>query len=66
MGVEPLVPPESFFVQAMKKEGPLLAGKWSVLPPGLGCSAKSTRHQSPISSRNDSRKGRGKTWKRYV
>ncbi|SRR6266487_1048234 len=27
MGVEPLVPPESFFVRAMKKEGPLLAGE---------------------------------------
>jgi flavodoxin len=27
MGVEPLVPPESFFVKAMKKEGPLLAGE---------------------------------------
>ncbi|HVB75857.1 MAG TPA: flavodoxin domain-containing protein [Ktedonobacteraceae bacterium] len=27
MGVEPLVPPESFFVQTMKKEGPLLAGE---------------------------------------
>jgi flavorubredoxin len=27
LGVEPLVPPESFFVQAMKKEGPLLAGE---------------------------------------
>jgi flavodoxin len=27
MGVEPLVPPESFFVQAMKKEGPLLPGE---------------------------------------
>jgi flavodoxin len=25
--VEPLVPPESFFVKAMKKEGPLLAGE---------------------------------------
>ncbi len=27
MGVEPLVSPESFFVKAMKKEGPLLAGE---------------------------------------
>jgi hypothetical protein len=27
MGVEPVVPPESFFVKAMKKEGPLLAGE---------------------------------------
>ena len=27
MGVEPSVPPESFFVKAMKKEGPLLAGE---------------------------------------
>src|SRR6266581_2725114 len=27
MGVEPLVPPESFFVKAMKKEGPPLAGE---------------------------------------
>ncbi len=27
MEVEPLVPPESFFVKAMKKEGPLLAGE---------------------------------------
>ena len=27
MRVEPLVPPESFFVKAMKKEGPLLAGE---------------------------------------
>jgi hypothetical protein len=27
MGVEPLDPPESFFVKAMKKEGPLLAGE---------------------------------------
>jgi flavodoxin len=27
LGVEPLVPPESFFVKAMKKEGPLLAGE---------------------------------------
>jgi flavodoxin len=27
LGVEPLVAPESFFVQAMKKEGPLLAGE---------------------------------------
>lgn len=27
MGVEPIVPPESFFVKAMKKEGPLLAGE---------------------------------------
>ena len=27
LGVEPIVPPESFFVQAMKKEGPLLAGE---------------------------------------
>ena len=27
MGVEPLVPPESFFVKAMKKEGPLLDGE---------------------------------------
>ena len=27
MGVEPLVPPESFFVKAMKKEGPLLVGE---------------------------------------
>jgi flavodoxin len=27
MGVDPLVPPESFFVKAMKKEGPLLAGE---------------------------------------
>jgi hypothetical protein len=26
-GVEPIVPPESFFVKAMKKEGPLLAGE---------------------------------------
>jgi len=27
MGVELLVPPESFFVKSMKKEGPLLAGE---------------------------------------
>ncbi len=27
MGVESLVPPESFFVKAMKKEGPMLAGE---------------------------------------
>jgi flavodoxin len=27
MGVEPIIPPESFFVNAMKKEGPLLAGE---------------------------------------
>ena len=27
MGVEPIVPPESFFVKAMKKEGPLLDGE---------------------------------------
>jgi flavodoxin len=27
MGVEPIVPPESFFVTTMKKEGPLLAGE---------------------------------------
>jgi len=27
MGIEPLVRPESFFVKAMKKEGPLLAGE---------------------------------------
>jgi hypothetical protein len=27
MGVGSLVPPESFFVKAMKKEGPLLAGE---------------------------------------
>jgi len=27
MGVEPIAPPESFFVKAMKKEGPLLAGE---------------------------------------
>jgi len=27
MGLEPVVPPESFFVKAMKKEGPLLAGE---------------------------------------
>lgn len=27
LGVEPIVPPESFFVRAMKKEGPLLAGE---------------------------------------
>ncbi len=27
MGVEPLVPPESFFVKTMKAEGPLLAGE---------------------------------------
>lgn len=27
MGVEPIVPPESFFVKAMKKEGPLLTGE---------------------------------------
>src|SRR5579884_381816 len=27
VGVEPIVPPESFFVKAMKKEGPLLAGE---------------------------------------
>ena len=27
MGVEPIVQPESFFVKAMKKEGPLLAGE---------------------------------------
>lgn len=27
MGVEPIVPPESFFVKAMKQEGPLLAGE---------------------------------------
>lgn len=26
-GVEPIVPPESFFVKAMKKEGPLLDGE---------------------------------------
>src|SRR5438876_5949323 len=27
MGVEPIVPPESFFVKTMKKEGPLLTGE---------------------------------------
>jgi flavodoxin len=27
LGVEPIVPPESFFVKAMEKEGPLLAGE---------------------------------------
>ncbi len=27
MGVEPIAPPESFFVKALKKEGPLLAGE---------------------------------------
>jgi flavodoxin len=27
MGVEPIVPPESFFVKAMKQEGPLLPGE---------------------------------------
>jgi len=27
MGVEPIIQPESFFVKAMKKEGPLLAGE---------------------------------------
>src|SRR5258708_24597782 len=27
MGVEPIVPPESFFVKGMKKEGPLFAGE---------------------------------------
>ncbi len=27
MGVEPIIPPESFFVKTMKKEGPLLAGE---------------------------------------
>ena len=27
LGVEPIVPPESFFVKAMKQEGPLLAGE---------------------------------------
>ncbi len=27
LGVEPLLPPESFFVKAMKKEGPLLPGE---------------------------------------
>jgi len=27
MGVEPIVPPESFFVTTMKKEGPLLPGE---------------------------------------
>ncbi len=27
LGVEPIVPPESFFVKAMKKEGPLLDGE---------------------------------------
>jgi len=27
MGVEPVVPPESFFVKAMKKEGPLVTGE---------------------------------------
>ena len=27
MGVEPIIPPESFFVKAMKKEGPLLDGE---------------------------------------
>jgi hypothetical protein len=26
-GVEPIVPPESFFVKAMKQEGPLLTGE---------------------------------------
>ncbi len=37
MGVEPIVPPESFFVKAMKKEGPLLDGEveraasWAVM-----------------------------------
>jgi flavodoxin len=37
MGVEPIVPPESFFVKAMKKEGPLLTGEveraasWAVM-----------------------------------
>lgn len=27
MGIEPIVPPESFFVKTMKKEGPLLPGE---------------------------------------
>jgi flavodoxin len=27
LGIEPIVPPESFFVKAMKAEGPLLAGE---------------------------------------
>ena len=27
LGVEPIVPPESFFVKSMKKEGPLLPGE---------------------------------------
>jgi flavorubredoxin len=27
MGIEPVVPPESFFVKSMKKEGPLLPGE---------------------------------------
>lgn len=27
MGIEPIVPPESFFVMTMKKEGPLLVGE---------------------------------------
>ena len=27
MGVEPIIPPESFFVKTMKKEGPLLTGE---------------------------------------
>ncbi len=27
MGAEPVVPPESFYVKAMKKEGPLIAGE---------------------------------------
>jgi len=27
IGVEPIIPPESFFVKAMKAEGPLLAGE---------------------------------------
>lgn len=37
MGAEPVVPPESFFVKAMKKEGPLLteeaerAATWALI-----------------------------------
>ena len=36
MGVGPLVLPESFFMKSMKKEGPLVAGKWKEQPVGPG------------------------------
>jgi flavodoxin len=57
MRVEPIVPPESFFVKSMKKEGPCWLGRESEPPVGPGWCAKSTRHPNLISSRHDSRKG---------